>query len=212
MRSVLCLVLVACGSSSSGTDSGRDAAFDGVDAGEGDSALSDGAVSDAPADVADGAALDGAALDGAALDGAALDGAVSDGAALDGAALDGAVSDGAVSDGAVSDGALDAAASDGGGCNLDAVRFAIIARGPLAVGTLCDDVFVCLDDSTTAAAVQAASSVFQCDDETAPGCSGETCAYRNPGGPSLIDADELAEVCAVTQLAPTPDVVCVVYP
>ncbi len=105
----------------------------------------------------------------------------------------------------------DAAITDAGAtCNLDAVRFAGIARGPLQIGALCDEVNVCVRNRAEAARVMAASSRFSCAASAFP-CTGMTCSYRDPAGPSEIDAAELQEICAVTTLTPTPDIACVVF-
>lgn len=107
-------------------------------------------------------------------------------------------------------GSTDAGTSDAGTCDPSAVRF-IPSGGALAIGQLCDDVFVCVAGSTEAAAVTAASAAFTCSATPEGPCAGWTCAYRDPGGPSTIDAAELAQICAVTVLAPTPDLVCMIY-
>ena len=107
--------------------------------------------------------------------------------------------------------AADAGPPDGGSCNESAIRYAALASGPLMEGTLCDEVWVCLRDPSQAASILAASPRFVCDGPPGSGCSGGRCFYRNPGGPGLIDASELAEICAVTRVTPTPEVVCIVY-
>lgn len=113
---------------------------------------------------------------------------------------------------AATDAGADAASPrDAGACDESAVRFVYLASGPLAVGTLCDDVFVCVTDAAEEARVVAASSRFACMPTPEGPCSGMTCAYRDPGGPSTLDAAELAEICAVTLVSPTPDVACAVY-
>lgn len=96
-------------------------------------------------------------------------------------------------------------------CNPDAVRFEYLAMGPLQEGTFCDELIVCARDAAEEARIEAASSLFECSGEPHALCSSaRTCAYE-AGGPHDIDLAELAEICAVTLLVPTPDVVCVVY-
>lgn len=123
----------------------------------------------------------------------------------------------APTDGGLPDASTDAGATDGATpdaasatCNPGAVRF-LPAGGSLEQGQLCDDVFVCVDDAAGAAAVMAASSKFVCSSEPEGPCSGTTCAYRDPGGPSTLDGDEIREICAVTLLTPTPEMECRVY-
>lgn len=117
-------------------------------------------------------------------------------------------------DGGVDGGARDAATSDAavsadaGMCDPSQVRFPM--GGALEVGTLCDDVFVCLDDPGGAAAVMAAAPSFVCSSTPEGPCPATTCAYRNPGGPSTLDEQELADICAVTLLDPD-DMECRVY-
>lgn len=106
-------------------------------------------------------------------------------------------------------GAPDAGAADAATCNPAAVRFP--AGDSLTEGTLCDDVFVCVSGPDEAAAVMAASSRFVCSSSGEGVCAGPTCRYADPGGPSTLDADEIAEICAVTILTPTPDLICMVY-
>lgn len=113
--------------------------------------------------------------------------------------------------GADDGGAADAGmpAGDAGACNAAAVLFPM--GGALEPGTLCDDVFVCLASAADAAAVMAASARFTCDAAPAGPCPGATCQYADPGGPSVLDADEIAEICAVTLVSPTPELTCRVY-
>lgn len=122
---------------------------------------------------------------------------------------DGGPSDDASVDAGAGDAGAGDASADAATCNPAAVRFPM--GGTLTEGTLCDDVFVCVADPADAAAVTAASSRFVCSPTPEGGCAGATCRYADPGGPSTLDAAEIAEICAVTVLAPTPDLVCMVY-
>ena len=154
---------------------------------------------------------DGGLDDAGSLDAGSDDAGSLDAGSLDAGSLDAGSSDAGSSDAGSSDaGSPDAGSLDAGTCNPSAVRF-LPAGGALAVGQLCDDVFVCVAGSTEAATVTAASASFTCSATPEGPCAGWTCAYRDPGGPSTLDAAELAEVCAVTLLSPTPDVVCVIY-
>jgi hypothetical protein len=101
--------------------------------------------------------------------------------------------------------------SDAGACNAAAIAFP--QGGTLAPGTLCDEVYACADDAAGAARIEAASPMFACTPGGEPGsmCGAFTCAYRNPGGPSALDAAEIADICAVTRLVPSPPLRCVVF-
>jgi hypothetical protein len=85
--------------------------------------------------------------------------------------------------------------------------------GSLSPGTLCDEIYACADDAAGAARIEAASPHFACTPGAEPqsACSAYTCAYRNPAGPSTLDASEIADVCALTLLAPPPPLRCVVF-
>ena len=109
-----------------------------------------------------------------------------------------------------SDAAVDAG-RDAGACNAAAIAFP--QGGTLAPGTLCDEVYACADDAAGAARIEAASPVFSCAPGAEPGstCGAYTCAYRNPGGPSALDAAEIADICALTLLVPPPPLRCVVF-
>jgi len=100
---------------------------------------------------------------------------------------------------------------DAGACNAAAVAFP--QGGTLAPGTLCDEVYACADDAAGAARIEAASPMFSCAPGGEPGstCDAYTCAYRNPGGPSTLDASEIADICALTRLVPPPPLRCVVF-
>jgi hypothetical protein len=101
--------------------------------------------------------------------------------------------------------------SDAGACNPASVAFP--QGGTLAPGTLCDEVYACADDAAGAARIEAASPMFSCAPGGEPGstCGAYTCAYSNPGGPSTLDAAEIADICAVTRLVPPPPLRCVVF-
>jgi hypothetical protein len=106
----------------------------------------------------------------------------------------------------------DAAAGDApGSCNAAAVAFP--QGGALTPGTLCDELYACATDAADAARIEAASPHFACaaGAEAGSGCTAYTCAYRNPAGPSTLDANEIADVCAVTVLSPAPTLRCVVF-
>ena len=92
-------------------------------------------------------------------------------------------------------------------------RVAFPQGGTLAPGTLCDELYACAADAAGAAQIEAASPRFSCATGVEPGsgCAAYTCAYRNPGGPSTLDASEIADICAVTVLSPTPALRCVVF-
>jgi len=109
------------------------------------------------------------------------------------------------------DGGDDAEASADAGCNPAAVVFP--QGGTLAPGTLCDEVYACADDAAGAARIEAASAMFSCAPGAEPGsaCGAYTCAHRNPGGPSTLDAADLADICALTLLVPPPPLRCVVF-
>ena len=127
---------------------------------------------------------------------------------------DAGVTDASTHDAGASDaGATDAGASDASApdCRPERVRFAYLASGPFEVGLLCDDLVVCVADEAEATRVRAASSVFECEATPTGPCAGMTCRYADPGGPSVVDEAELAEICAGTRVEPAPDVVCVVY-
>lgn len=123
--------------------------------------------------------------------------------------IDAGSDDASVDAGAIDAREIDAQAGDGGQCDPSAVSFPM--GGTLEEGTLCDDVFVCAGDAAGAARVMAASSRFACSATPEGPCSGHTCAYRDPGGPSRLDAGEIAEICAITILEPTPEIECRVY-
>lgn len=110
------------------------------------------------------------------------------------------------------DGGTVADAGDGGAmsCDPSAIDF-IPAGGSLAVDQLCDDVFACVDGEAAAMAVTAASARFACSATPEGPCSGWTCAYRDPGGPSTLDAAEIAEICKITVLVPQPAMTCMIY-
>ncbi len=182
-----------------GTSDGGRLDAGGDDAGLRDAGLNDAGLNDA--------GLSDAGHDDAGAD-AGLDAATGDAGRLDAGRLDA----GRLDAGRLDAGRPDAGPpTDAGTCDESAVRYAVLASGPLRVGTLCDDLFVCVADAAEAARVTAASSAFSCSG-SGGFCPGMSCAYQNPGGPSLIDMGELDEICAVTLIRPRPDLVCVVYP
>jgi hypothetical protein len=108
-------------------------------------------------------------------------------------------------------GAGDSGTDGAGACNAAAVAFP--RGGTLAPGTLCDELYACADDAAGAARIEVASPRFQCTPGAEPEstCTVFTCAFRNPGGPSTLDASEIADICALTLLSPTPTLRCVVF-
>jgi hypothetical protein len=124
----------------------------------------------------------------------------------DAGAGDASVDDaGAPASDAGSDGgmAIDAGAST---CDESRVMFRP-AGGHLEPGQLCDDVFACAADDADAARIVAAASSFVCDPAPKGPCSGITCVMR----PSTLDANEISEICALTQLASPPEISCLIY-
>lgn len=107
----------------------------------------------------------------------------------------------------VGDSSADVSAS----CNPAAVAFP--QGGTLTPGTLCDELYACADDAAGAARIEAASPRFSCAPGSEPvsACDAYTCAFRNPGGPSTLDASEIADICAITVLTPTPALRCTVF-
>ena len=175
------------------------------DSGSCDEDPCDGGVDASIADAGSGDAgeRDAGATDAGATDAGAQDAATSDAGSSDAGRTDAGSSDA---------GRTDAGRTDAGGltCLPSAVRF-IPPGGSLRVGQLCDDVFACAVDAAHAAAIASSSSRFVCSPTPEGPCSGITCAYRDPGGPSTLDASEIDEICAVTLVSPTPDMVCMVY-
>ena len=96
-------------------------------------------------------------------------------------------------------------------CRPGAVMFP--QGGTLVPGTLCDELYACADDAAGAARIEAASSRFSCAPGAEPGsgCDAYTCAFRDPGGPSTLDASEIADICAITVLTPPPALRCMVF-
>jgi hypothetical protein len=109
------------------------------------------------------------------------------------------------------DAAQDTSSDAPASCNPAAVTFP--QGGTLAPGTLCDELFACADDAAGAARIEAASPRFSCAPGSEPGsgCDAYTCAFRDPGGPSTLDASEIADICAITVLTPTPALRCAVF-
>jgi hypothetical protein len=96
-------------------------------------------------------------------------------------------------------------------CNPAAVSFP--QGGTLVPGALCDELYACADDAAGAARIETASPRFSCAPGAEPGsgCDAYTCAFRDPGGPSTLDASEIADICAITVLAPPPALRCTVF-
>jgi len=109
------------------------------------------------------------------------------------------------------DAAPDTSSEAPGACNPAAVAFP--QGGTLTPGTLCDELYACADDAAGAARIEAASPRFSCAPGSEPGsaCDAYTCAFRDPGGPSMLDASEIADICAITVLTPTPALRCAVF-
>jgi hypothetical protein len=101
----------------------------------------------------------------------------------------------------------DAATSGDAGvpCNPDRIRF--LPAGMLMEGRLCDDVFACVPTRADAMALEAAAPLFDCSMPAEGSCTGVSCVMR----PSLLDAAEVAQICAATTLPALTDLVCFVY-
>ncbi len=153
----------------------------------------------------------GARADAASRDaGRADDAATRLDASADPAAASDASSDAAMARDATTSDASRDASRDAASCDPSAISFPM--GGSLMEGQLCDDVFACVAGPTEAMALRAASGMtFECDAAPKGPCSGWTCVYRNPGGPSTLDAMEIADICAVTVLSPRPTLVCRIY-
>jgi len=117
----------------------------------------------------------------------------------------------ATPDVAGADAAPDVSSDVPGSCNPAAVAFP--QGGTLVPGTLCDELYACADNAAGAARIEAASPRFSCAPGSEPGsaCDAYTCAFRDPGGPSTLDASEIADICAITVLTPTPALRCTVF-
>ena len=94
---------------------------------------------------------------------------------------------------------------------MPAFAVAFPMGGSLTPGTLCDDVFACVLDGAHAAQVEAVAPHFECSMTPDGTCTGWTCTYRNPGGPSTLDEAEIDEICRVTVIVPAPSLICRVY-
>jgi hypothetical protein len=101
----------------------------------------------------------------------------------------------------------DAAASDDAGPACDPTRIRFLPAGVLMEGRLCDDVFACVPTRADADALEAAAPLFDCAIPTEGACAGVSCVMR----PSLLDAAEVAQICAVTTLPALTDLICFVY-
>lgn len=130
-------------------------------------------------------------------------------AGADGASEAGADATSDVATDATSDASTDATTDASAACDPSVMKFP--SGGSLAVGALCDDVFACVADASAAAALAAASSKFTCSAGPQGTCPGWSCRYAAPGGPSVLDAAEVAEICKVTLLKPAPAMSCVIY-
>ncbi len=96
-------------------------------------------------------------------------------------------------------------------CDLGKTRVHLEDRA-VAEGELCDDVVACVADAASATALVAAAPGFSCEEGDNPieQCGdGETpCIWR----PSVLDATEMAELCAATTvLADGDELLCIVY-
>ena len=121
-----------------------------------------------------------------------------------------AAQDSGAEDAKAADARADASDGGRGGCDPSAVRF-VPPGGSLRIGQLCDDVVACVSSDAEAAALMAASKKFQCQSRPSNGCPSWTCLYSDPAGPSLLDEAEIAEICKITVLLPTPRITCFVY-
>lgn len=101
--------------------------------------------------------------------------------------------------------ANDSSLDSGASCDGSRVTF-VPSSGHLAVGQLCDDVFVCPIDAADAARIAAIG--FECSVTTEGPCtSSMTCRLR----PSTLDAAEVQEICDVVTVSTPPQVTCMVY-
>lgn len=150
-----------------------------------------------PIDAArDDADVDAGLPDLGAPDADLPDASVSDDAAL----VDAAASEDAAT-------AEDAATSGDSGMACDTTRIRFFPAGMLMEGRLCDDVFACVPTRADAIALEAAAPLFDCSIPAEGACTGISCVMR----PSLLDAAEVAQICAVTTLPALTDLVCFVY-
>lgn len=95
-----------------------------------------------------------------------------------------------------------------GGCNPDAIHFP--GPGDLAPGTLCDDIFVCVSDESTADAIRRVAPSFECERDSSS--FGECTDFACFSSPSLLEEDEIREICAVTLVLPAEHyLICRVY-
>lgn len=114
--------------------------------------------------------------------------------------------------GSTSDAGVDAAPTndanvDAGAPSCDESRVMFVPPGGhIAVGALCDDVYVCPADAAGAATIAALG--FTCGARTEGPCTtAMSCVLR----PSTLDATEVQEICAVTTLSAPPPITCIVY-
>jgi len=101
----------------------------------------------------------------------------------------------------------DAATAGDAGVPCDPTRIRFLPSGTLMEGRLCDDVFACVPTRADADALEAAAPLFDCTIPPEGACSGISCVMR----PSLLDAAEVAQICAATTLPALTDLVCFVY-
>lgn len=95
---------------------------------------------------------------------------------------------------------------DASACDESGIEF-VPAGGHLVEGQLCDDVFACPVDAAEAARITAAAPGFVCSSAPEGPCTGMTCVLR----PSILDASELSQICALTQLGSPPALTCMIY-
>lgn len=178
-----------------------------------DAAALDAGGQDAGGEEDGGGGEDSGARDAGSPDAAARDAGHGD-AGVDAGLFDAGRADAGRGDAGGADaGRADAGAADGGSAACDPSAVAFPMGGSLAPGTLCDEVYACAVDRADADRIEAASDVFECTPgaEPASTCGAFTCSYRDPGGPSVLDEAEIAEICKVTVLEPTPVMRCVVF-
>lgn len=115
--------------------------------------------------------------------------------------------------GSTRDAGLDAAPAandanvDGGAPSCDESRVTFVPPGGhIAIGQLCDDVFVCPADAAAAATIAALGLTCSATTE-GPCTTATTCVLR----PSTLDAAEVQQICAVTTLGAPPPITCIVY-
>ena len=156
-------------------------------------ALSDGTEFEFPDAGVDAAVFDAALLDGARPDAGSMDSGSGDAGSMDAGSRDAGSRD---------------AGSDASGatCLPSAVRYSPPGDGgALAIGQICDEVFACVEASQMAA-ITTASMEFDCSEMPSGPCVQATCIFNGVGA---LDQMEIDEICAVSLVSPTPDIVCV---